>query len=325
MRDNLLRNEAAEIGGDGGGGAPAATQAAPQGDSPGVDPFSASVGQGDEHTMSTGSDSQSLLGQLYNSQGELTGDYNQTLTTHEMGDYSNLIGKYKSFDGLVKGFKNAEALLGKKALNPDSVMVPNEGSTEFEIEQYRKAVGVPESSTAYEIAPENMPEGLEWNDEVAGFWQGKFHELGVGQDQAAQIAQAYSDFTGIQLDQAHETLATRDAEHMESLRAEVKKEWGANYDQNMQKAVNMAEVAGFDFDNADDIAAIRNPKVLNMLLSKHASVQEGSLPRGGEATPNGQGFAQQADAMKSKYPNMAAAPTDIQHKYLELRKLQAKG
>jgi membrane protein involved in colicin uptake len=43
-----------------------------------------------------------LISQLYDSQGELTGDWNQTLTDSEMGDYASLIGKYKSFDGLMK-------------------------------------------------------------------------------------------------------------------------------------------------------------------------------------------------------------------------------
>ena len=49
------------------------------------------------------------------------------------------------------------------------------------------------------------------------------------------------------------------------------------------------------------------------------------MPRRGEPTPNGKGFREQATELALKYPNMQAAPIDIQHKYLELRKLGARG
>ena len=112
---------------------------------------------------------------------------------------------------------------------------------------------------------------------------------------------------------------------MESQREAVKKQWGDKYDQNMDAAVNMATTMGFDMDSAADITALRNPKVLNMLVEKHSSLQEGSIPRGGQPSNTGQGFREQANAIYSKYGDMALAPPDVRAKYNELRKLSSMG
>jgi len=267
------------------------------------------------------SSEQGIINQLYTPEGGLAEGYSDVLRENGMDNLANTVAKYKSADGLLKGAANLISFAGRKV---EGVSVPNEGSTEHEVAEYRKAIGVPESPTSYEIQPENMPEGLEWSDEVGGFWQGKFHELGIGQDQAAQIAQAYSDFTGIQLEQAKETLSSNENQHLEGMRDAVKKEWGDNYDRNMEAAVSMATVMNFDFDNADDMAAIRNPKVLNMLLNQHSSLQEGALPKGGEATSNAKGSRDMANELLMKYPNMSAAPTEVQSRYVTLRKLASR-
>lgn len=263
------------------------------------------------------------MSQLYDSQGQLTGDWNQTLNDSEMGEYAGLIGKYNSFDGLIKGFKNAEGLLGKKALTPDAAIVPNEGSSPEEVAAYRQAIGVPESATAYDLQPENLPEGMGWDEGLAGDWQNAFHEAGISQEQAAKLSQAYSDITNNQLTQANQTLQLQSEGEMEQQRAEMQKQWGDKYDTNLQNAVNMASTMGFDLENQHDMAAMRNPKVLNMILAKHDSLQEGNMPRGGQPNTGTESFRDQANALYGKYPNMMTAPHDVRAKYQELRKLSS--
>lgn len=266
----------------------------------------------------TSSPSGDLMSQLYTSEGGLAENYTDLLNEHGLGDLTNTVAKYKSADGLLKGAANLISFAGKKV---EGVVVPNEGATEHEIAEYRKAIGVPESPTAYELKPENMPEGMDWDSELAGEWGNVFHDIGISQDQAQQIAQAYSDITSKQLEQAKQTLDTNSQAEMEAQRAEIQKQWGDKYDQNMQAAVNMASTLGFDMDNPADVVALRNPKVLNMMLEKHGSLQEGSIPKGGQLAPNGQGFREQANALYSKYGDMALAPPDVRAKYNELRKL----
>jgi len=262
-----------------------------------------------------------LMSQLYTSEGTLSENYTSLLEENGLGELTNTVAKYKSPEGLLKGAANLISFAGKKV---EGVIVPNEGSTEQEIAEYRQAIGVPESPTAYELpAPENMPEGMGWDEGLAGEWQNVFHDAGLSQEQAAKLSQAYSDITNNQFEQANQTLSTQAEAEMEMQRAELQKSWGDKYDTNLQNAVNMAATLGFDLDSQQDMAAIRNPKVLNMILAKHDSLKEGNMPRGGQPNTGSESFRDQANALYAKYPNMLSAPHDVRSKYNELRKLQS--
>lgn len=268
-------------------------------------------------TTSTGS----IIDQLYTAEGGLAENYTDLLKEAGMDNLTNTVAKYKSADGLLKGAANLVNFAGKKV---EGVIVPSEGSTPEEIAEYHKAIGVPESPTAYEIQPENMPEGLEWNDEVSGFWQGKFHELGIGQDQAAQIAQAYSDFTGQQLEKATGVLTEQAHAEMAQQETALKKQWGQDYSNNLQTAVDVAEVVGFDMDSEADMAAMRHPKVMNLLLAKAQSMTEGSFPKSGNpASANWETPKAKADAIYQKYNgNINMALPEEQKAYAELRRAE---
>jgi len=259
-----------------------------------------------------------LMSQLYTAEGNLADNYTSLLEENGLGELTNTVAKYKSPEGLLKGAANLISFAGKKV---EGVIVPNEGSTEQEIAEYRQAIGVPESPTAYDLQPENLPEGMGWDEGLAGEWQNAFHEAGISQEQAQKLSQAYSDITNNQLQQANQTLQSQSEGEMEQQRAEMQKQWGDKYDVNLQNAVNMASTMGFDLENAHDMAAMRNPKVLNMILEKHTALQEGNMPRGGQPNTGNESFREQANALYGKYPNMMTAPHDVRAKYQELRKL----
>ena len=260
-----------------------------------------------------------LMSQLYTSEGNLADNYTDLLESNGLGELTNTVAKYKSPEGLLKGAANLISFAGKKV---EGVIVPNEGSTEQEIAEYRQAIGVPESATAYDLkAPENMPEGMGWDEGLAGEWQNVFHEAGISQEQAQKISQAYSDITNQQFEQANQTLQSSAEGEMEQQRAEMQKQWGDKYDVNLQNAVNMASTMGFDLESQQDIQAMRNPKVLNMILDKHTAMQEGNMPRGGQPNTGSESFRDQANALYAKYPNMQTAPHDVRAKYQDLRKL----
>jgi hypothetical protein len=260
------------------------------------------------------------MSQLYTSEGNLAENYTSLLEENGLGELTNTVAKYKSPEGLLKGAANLISFAGKKV---EGVVVPNEGSTEQEIAEYRQAIGVPESPTAYDLQPENLPEGMGWDEGLAGEWQNAFHEAGISQEQAANLSQAYSDITNNQLTQANQTLQLQSESEMEQQRAEIQKQWGDKYDTNLQNAVNMAATMGFDLESQQDMAAMRNPKVLNMILEKHTALQEGTMPRGGQPNTGTESFRDQANALYSKYPNMMTAPHDVRAKYQELRKLSS--
>jgi len=262
-----------------------------------------------------------IINQLYTSEGGLAENYTDLLRENGMENLTNTVAKYKNADGLLKGAANLVNFAGKKV---EGVLVPNEGSSPEEVAEYQKAIGVPESATAYELKPENLPEGMDWDNELAGEWSNVFHEAGISQDQAQRISQAYSDITSKQLEQANQTLGANAEAEMAEQQSFMKKEWGANYDSNMVAAVDMAEVVGFDLDNQADMQAVRNPKVLDLLLSKSQSLQEGTLPRGGNpANANYESPQAKADRIFQKHNGQIQfAPVEEQKAYQEARKMQ---
>jgi hypothetical protein len=259
-----------------------------------------------------------LMSQLYTSEGNLAENYTSLLEENGLGELTNTVAKYKSPEGLLKGAANLISFAGKKV---EGVIVPNEGSTEQEIAEYRQAIGVPESPTAYDLQPENLPENMGWDEGLASEWQNVFHDVGLSQEQAAKIAQSYTDITNNQLTNALQTNQANMESEMEQQRAEIQKQWGDKYDTNLQNAVNMASTMGFDLDNPQDMAAMRNPKVLNMILEKHDSSKEGTMPRGGQPNTGTESWGEKAMAMKMKYPNMNTAPIEVQRSYIEAQKM----
>ena len=302
--------------------APDTSTASPEASTGSVDPYAGASASETVQTSPEASMSQpeGIINQLYTSEGGLSENYTDLLRENGMESLTNTVAKYKSADGLLKGAANLVNFAGKKV---EGVVVPNEGSSEQEVADYRKAVGVPESATEYDLRLDNLPEGLDWNDNLAEQWGGVFHEAGLNQEQAQKLSQAYSDITSQQLEEATGKLNEQSELTMQEQQASLQKQWGREYDRNLQSAVDMAEVVGFDMENEADMAAVRNPKVMNMLLAKSQSMQEQPMPRNGAPTSTGFDSPKaKADSIYAKYNGQVhLAPPEAQKAYAELRKL----
>ena len=263
----------------------------------------------------------SIINQLYTSEGGLSENYTDLLKGAGMENLAGTVQKYKSADGLLKGAANLVNFAGKKI---EGVVVPNEASTQEEIAEFQRAIGVPESATEYDLRLENLPEGLDWDDSLASEWGNVFHEAGLNQEQALKLSQAYSDITSKQLEGATSKLAEQAEITMLEQQSVLQKQWGREYDRNIQTAVDMAEVVGFNMDNEADMAAVRNPKVMNMLLAKAQGMQEQSMPRNGQPAASANESAKaRADAIYQKHNGQVhLAPPEMQKAYAELRKME---
>jgi len=72
--------------------------------------------------------------------------------------------KGPNVEHLAKSYHGLEQLLGKKA---QALVPPSDKSTPEEIQAWRKALGVPESPDGYALKPENLPPGVQWDDNSA--------------------------------------------------------------------------------------------------------------------------------------------------------------
>ena len=145
-------------------------------------------------------------------------------------------GKFKTLDGALKSYAALEKTLG----NSNKVTIPGENASPQEVALFRSKMGVPEKPEGYEIAkPDGIPAEL-WGDDRVKEYQTKAHELGLSTKQAQELAKWQAEKLGGDFQKNTQALtASRDAAI-----ADLKKDWGADYDKNVAMAEKGAAAAG---------------------------------------------------------------------------------
>ena len=152
---------------------------------------------------------------LVNAEGVLRENWRESLDEDIRGE--KVFDRVNDFHGVMKSLASAERAFGK-----DKIAVPNEASTEAEIEAFHIAGGRPDTPADYGFQrPDDFPEEL-WSDEAATSWQELFHKEGVNRKQAnAILAKNLQDTSA--------AFASQQTDH-ETMMAEVESglyaEWG---------------------------------------------------------------------------------------------------
>jgi len=151
-------------------------------------------------------------------------------------EYPNLGKKFTSVQALAKSYANLERQIG----NSNKVAIPSDHSTKEEWDSYYNRLGRPETPDGYELAkPEGLDEKL-WSEDEVKDYAGMAHKLGLTKSQAAELAKWQAERIG--------GAATKHTEALEQLKTEavtaLKKEWGAEYEANVQAAKKGAMIAG---------------------------------------------------------------------------------
>jgi hypothetical protein len=142
-------------------------------------------------------------------------------------------------ESMAKGFNGLEQLLGKKA---NAIVPPNEKSTPEEISAYRKAIGVPESPEAYNLKPEQLPEGVVWDENVAK----RAAELAHKHHIPAAAMQEFMRFDMERAALMNQAAAQMIETQLETGRAELQKVWGDKMPEKIELARRAAVTAGVD-------------------------------------------------------------------------------
>ena len=140
------------------------------------------------------------------------------------------ISKFTEIDALAKSYINATRMIGQ-----DKVAVPNENSTDDQWNEVYGKLGRPESADKYK---------LEVNSEIAQIDEGSIksfaenaHKLGLNNKQAQGILEYYKDSMEGTAQQSRIDTETAQAQS----EAELRKEWGRSYDDNIKKAGAIAK------------------------------------------------------------------------------------
>jgi len=158
------------------------------------------------------------------------------------------LAKYPNPLELMRGHVNASKLIGQKtALKAPAPDAKPEEVAKFNA-QIREVLGVPAKAEEYKLTkPDNLPQGLSWDEAKVGDWQKFFHDANIPPavadkivaKQAAEIASQAEAGKG-KLDQ-----------WVKSQEAELRKEWGADFDANLGLAAKAASIAGFDLNDSE--------------------------------------------------------------------------
>lgn len=206
-----------------------------------------------------------------------------------------------SIDDLFKAHDNAQSMLGKK------FVAPGEDATEEDIAEYRKAIGVPDSSDAYELKLNN--EALEGQDlsKYESRARKLMHKLGIP---ASQANEAWNAYVQMEL----ESVAADQAELDKRFDGLTNDLFGDQADTITQQTANFFKGVANDKTAAGLQVLQDNPAVGALVMQGYQAMQKEmadlKAKYGVEDTPAGSGeqvaTGQTLDELKQQYRDVYA-------------------
>lgn len=180
-----------------------------------------------------------------------------------------------------------QKLTGKGALHAEQVQAA-----------FLKALGTPDDKDGYSLKPEQLPEGLKWDDDAEKFWKEKFHELKIPAKAAAELMNA---FIGREADKG--AAAVRANEERQKA---IEAEFGQALDSKLSKIMNVANTYGGE----EAVALMKTADVT--LLSMMAKIAEQF-----DVVGDGE-FNSQGERVMLSQPEAKAQLREVQKKILDL-------
>jgi hypothetical protein len=171
-------------------------------------------------------------------------------------------------DKLAVSYAHLEKTLGQKSAAPKK---PGADATDEQRQAYyadlRKLTGAPEKAEDYGLkAPDNLPEGVEWNADLAGQAAGIAHKYGIPPEALHELIDLNNTNVGAMVARSE----AMQKEQVEAMVSELNNEWKDNAKNNWQRANRGAIALGVDLEksglgnNADFIrAALRFDEMIN--------------------------------------------------------------
>lgn len=194
------------------------------------------------------------------------------------------LAEVRDLAGLARSYANAQKLIGKKTINA----IPGEDATPEEIQKFRQALGVPEKPEDYQLEkPADLPEGMEYDENLQAEFAQKAHEAGIPPKQAQQLLDWFNE----KGKETFENVGQSRQQAVEQAEAELKKEWGQAYKQNLTLANRAVEKFGAA-DALADAGLDNDPKMARVFLNIAKAMGEDNAIQ----TPKGGGELSPADA-----------------------------
>lgn len=261
----LLYNEAGE-GGEGGGGGGQSLLG----------------GEGEETKSGEGESSAPVFPDgdfraLVGDDGNFVEGYIDKLPDN-LKDHSAHFAKYRSPIQALEHTHHLQQLLGKKG---EAVIIPGPDSSEDEKRTFRERLGVPEQASEYDIKkPDNLPEGVEWDEDRINGFKDLAHELSLTPQQVAKLveydtaqAASVSEASQAQMVGAEEAVFRQETE-------KLRQQWGDQFEANKTMSERAALTAGFSDEDIASNPLFRNADFVMTLAKFGKLMSEDTLVKG---------------------------------------------
>jgi hypothetical protein len=253
----------------GGGGAPAATPPGPN-DPPSIIADGGATGNANGGAPATPA---APPGNFVTGDGTFQPDWTSRLP-EELSDARAGFGKYRNVVELAKGLHNANRMIGQRG-----VIVPTQDSPPEDVAAFRKALGVPDSVDGYkEIKPEQLPPGVDWNDEIAKPYIEIAHKHNITPKALKEMVSLHAKQRELEM---QATIADVDRRREEG-RMLLQQTWRDKYGDNVKTAKQAAILAQVDpssFGFGDPQVVLGFVRLASM-LSEDRLKGQGAAPAG---------------------------------------------
>ena len=182
----------------------------------------------EETTQTTTDTPQQTVSSTTTEQPTVSKSWKETISEEFRNDPN--ISKFTEIDALAKSYINATRMIGQ-----DKVAVPNENSTDDQWNEVYGKLGRPESPDKYKL--EVNSDLVPLDESAVKSFAENAHQLGLNNKQAQGILEYYKNSMEGSVQQARIDTETAQA----NSEAELRKEWGRSFDENIKKAGAVAK------------------------------------------------------------------------------------
>jgi hypothetical protein len=162
---------------------------------------------------------------------------------------------------LAKSYVNAQSMIGA-----DKLAIPGKHATDEDWGEVYRRLGRPDTPDGYELVNE-MPEGIEQNDDMLNWFRATAHEIGMTPTQAQKMLGKYNQFLGTQMG-ADEGMVEQLRETTE---IELKKEYGAAFADRVSNGNAVMQEFGAEglteLQMADGRLLGDHPEIIKMMVN----------------------------------------------------------
>ena len=233
---------------------------------------------------------------------------------------SHLSKRFTSPQALAKSYVSLERQLS----NSNKVAVPNENSTEEEWNAFYTKAGRPEKPEEYGLtAPEGVAKQV-WNEQEVKDFSGLAHKLGLSK----KSANALVSWQAERLSKAYEAQSQMADQAKTQAVDSLKKEWGGDFDKNVDLAKKAAQTFGGDELLSHPLS--NDPAFIKAMARAGAAISEDKLAGGrgsGPAASDPSSVREEIGQIMSdrsnpywlpKHPNHAASVSQVKRLYEKL-------